>query len=62
MFSILNIIKSALWLIVRFFKRKDAREPQRKRDEIAKAVVTHDEKKVNELLEIGIHNKPINPD
>lgn len=60
--SILEILKSGLWLIVRFFKRRDAKEPERKRDEIDKAVTEHDEKKVNILLDDGIHHKPTTTD
>lgn len=51
-----------VWLAVRFFRRRDAAEPQRKRDEIGKAVTTHNESKINTLLDDGLHRKPPAPD
>ena len=61
---VLKVIRGALsaaggilWLIVRFFKRKDAAAPQKKRDEIAKAVLTHDSNKVEEIYQDGMHKR-----
>jgi hypothetical protein len=51
--NLLAILRSVFWLIVRWFKRRDAGEPQRKMDEADKSVAEHDTKKVNEILDRG---------
>jgi hypothetical protein len=50
--GIVSIIKDALWLVVRFLKKRDAPEAVRRRDqhEIDKAVAERDADKLNVIL------------
>jgi hypothetical protein len=56
--TIISALGGFLWLVIRFFKRRDAAEPGRKREEIGTAITNHDETKINELLENGLHKRP----
>lgn len=48
-------------LILAFLRWKQLRKPQKRRDEINEAVTKHDNTKVNELLQDGLHRDPSRP-
>jgi hypothetical protein len=54
--NILAILRSALWLVIRFFVKRDEPEAVRKRaqNEIDKAVTSGDEARVNVLLDDAV--------
>lgn len=48
--KILRIIADALWLVVRWYKRKDANEPQRELDKARDASARGDDADLNRRL------------
>ncbi len=49
--SALSIISSIFWLVLRFFKRKDANEPQRILDQARDASARKDDATLNAALD-----------